>query len=64
MADASSDTSTDQEALVIDTSDLIRTLKDTETRADGDLARLIELLLLENHALSLGQSAGFRRESI
>lgn len=61
MADASSDTSSDQQALVIDTCDLMRTLKDTETRADGDLARVIELLLLENHVLSLGQSAGFRR---
>ena len=61
MVEASSDTSADQQALVIDTSDLMRALKVIETRADGDLARVIELLLLENHVLSLGQSAGYRR---
>ena len=61
MVDASSDASADQQALGINTSDLMRTLKEIETRAGGDLARVIELLLLENHVLSLGQSAGYRR---
>ena len=61
IGDASSDASADRQALVIDTSDLMRTLKEIDTRADGDLARVIELLLLEHHVLSLGQSAGFRR---
>ena len=29
--------------------------------SDGDLARVIELLLLENHVLMQHQSVGFRR---
>ncbi len=61
MTDANTDRSAERTPLAIDTSDLIGTLKDIETQSDGDLARLIELLLLENHVLSLGQSTGFRR---
>ena len=61
MGDASSCMSAERQPLKIGVSDLIQTLKEIETRADGDLVRVIELLLLENHVLSLGQSAGFRR---
>lgn len=48
-------------ALVINQTDLIAKLEEAKTQSDGDLARVIELLLLENHVLALGQSAGLRR---
>lgn len=46
--------------LVIDPNQLIAKLNEVEEQADSDLARMIELLLLENHVLKLGQSSGFR----
>lgn len=36
-------------------------LRHLEGEADGDLARVIEILLLENHVLMQHQSVGFRR---
>ena len=45
----------------IDLATLINKLNDLHDQANGDLARVIELLLLENHNLSLGQSSGFGR---
>lgn len=47
--------------LVIDPNQLIGKINEVEEQADGDLARMIELLLLENHVLKLGQSSGLRR---
>lgn len=45
----------------VDTSDLIETLHKFKTLAEDDTARVIELLLLENHILSQNQSDGFIR---
>jgi len=45
----------------IDLSTLVAKLNELQKQAEGDLARVIELLLLENHILSLGQSHGFNR---
>ncbi|WP_136661793.1 hypothetical protein [Nitratireductor sp. XY-223] len=45
----------------IDLSKLVGKLNDLQSKADGDIARVIELLLLENHLLSIGQSSGFER---
>lgn len=53
----------DKPGIVIDPSDLIAKLNDFEAQVEGDLARVLELLLLENHVLQLGQSTGFRRGS-
>lgn len=47
--------------IMIDPSDLVTKLQKLETDADGDLSRVIELLLLENHVLTQHQSVGFRR---
>lgn len=51
----------EKDALVINQPDLIAKLEEAKGKSDGDLARVIELLLLENHVLSLDQSTGFRR---
>jgi len=51
----------DGKGLTIDPNELIEKLNQVQKEADGDLARMIELLLLENHVLQLGQSSGFRR---
>lgn len=45
----------------VDTSELIETLQKFKTLAEDDTARVIELLLLENHILSQNQSDGFIR---
>lgn len=47
--------------LEIEVSALIAKFDELQVKADNDLARLIELLLLENHILRLGQSTGFGR---
>lgn len=53
--------SDDPKAVTIDKNELIAKLNEVSARSDGDIARLIELLLLENHMLALGQSNGLRR---
>lgn len=45
----------------IEVSSLVARFDKLQIKADHDLARLIELLLLENHVLTLGQSHGFAR---
>lgn len=45
----------------VDTSQLIKTLHRFQELGDNDTARVIELLLLENHILSQNQSDGFIR---
>jgi len=40
---------------------LIEKLRDLEKQSNGDLSRVIELLVLENHVLRQHQSVGFRR---
>lgn len=45
----------------VDTSSLLETLHRFQELADNDPARVIELLLLENHVLSQNQSDGFIR---
>lgn len=45
----------------IEVSDLLAKLHEVSNQCDGDIARIIELLLLENHMLGLGQSSGLRR---
>jgi len=51
----------EKDALVINQSDLLAKLEEAKGKSDGDLARVIELLLLENHVVSLEPSTGFRR---
>lgn len=51
----------DPKAVTIDENELIAKLNEVSARSDGDIARIIELLLLENHVLTLGQSSGLRR---
>lgn len=45
----------------VDTSSLLETLHGFQELADNDPARVIELLLLENHVLAQNQSDGFIR---
>lgn len=45
----------------IDTQQLINKMSELEQLANGDVARMIELLLLENHTLKLNQSSGMLR---
>lgn len=52
---------TDNNRCKVDLATLINKLNDLHDQANGDLARVVELLLLENHVLSLGQSSGFGR---
>ena len=52
---------TESSTYEIDLSKLIGKLNDLQSKAGGDLARVIELLLLENHLLSMGQSSGLDR---
>lgn len=47
----------------IDPTHLVGKLRELETQTDGDLARVIELLLLENHVLRQHESAGFIRSA-
>lgn len=51
----------DGNQMMIDQTVLVAKLNEIEAECEGDLARIIELLLLENHVLSLDQSTGFRR---
>lgn len=51
----------DRKTISINPDDLVAKLHDVETAAQGDLARMIELLLLENHVLARDQSMGLRR---
>lgn len=46
----------------IDTADLTQKLLKFEELAHGDPARIIELLLLENHVLAQNQSGGYIRQ--
>jgi len=45
----------------IDPNDLIAKLNDLDGQCAGDLAHMIEILLLENHVLALQQSTGMLR---
>lgn len=54
MEDASNRTKIDPDVL-------FARLKEVEADADGDIARIIELLLVENHALRLQCSRGLNR---
>lgn len=45
----------------INPEELIGKLTTLQTELDGDIARVIEVLLLENYFLKIGQSNGFRR---
>ncbi|MBO6727824.1 MAG: hypothetical protein JJ911_19355 [Rhizobiaceae bacterium] len=45
----------------IDPNVLVARLKEVEADADGDIARVIELLLVENHALRSQCSRGLNR---
>lgn len=45
----------------IDTQQLINKMSELEQLANGDVARMIELLLLENHIFKLNQSSGMLR---
>jgi hypothetical protein len=45
----------------IDPNDLIAKLNDLDGQCADDLAHMIEILLLENHVLSLQQSKGMLR---
>jgi hypothetical protein len=47
--------------VAIDPNDLIEKLNDLESQCEGDLAHVIERLLLENHVLACQQSKGFQR---
>lgn len=51
----------DPSTITIDPSVLIAKLQELDTASDGNLSRIIELLLLENHVLIQHQSVGFRR---
>ena len=51
----------DRNQRIIHHSELVSKLMGIKAQCDGDVARVIELLLLENHVLSLDQSSGFRR---
>ena len=51
----------DRNQRIIHHSELVSKLMRIKAQCGGDVARVIELLLLENHVLSLDQSAGFVR---
>lgn len=51
----------DSKTISINPDDLVARLREVESSANGDLGRLIELLLVENHVLKLQQSAGLLR---
>lgn len=48
-------------AIVVDEDELVEKLNRLLVEGGGDLARVIEFLLLENHMHTLEQSSGFRR---
>lgn len=45
----------------IDPCTLITKLRELESQCDGDLAHVVERLLLENHVLAMQQSSGLKR---
>lgn len=45
----------------IDTQELVSKLTELEKLAGGDVSRILELLLLENHVLRQNQSSGMLR---
>jgi hypothetical protein len=47
--------------VAINPNDLIAKLNDLDGQCTGDLAHMIEILLLENHVLALQQSKGMLR---
>jgi len=53
----------DSASIEIDPTHLVGRLRELETETEGDLARIIELLLLENHVLRQHQSVGFTRNA-
>lgn len=53
----------DTASIEIDPAHLVGKLRELETETEGDLARIIELLLLENHVLRQHQSVGFTRKA-
>lgn len=48
-------------SIEIDHAGLMARLEELQMESDGDVARLIELLLLENQILALRQSTGMHR---
>ena len=53
----------DTASIEIDPAHLVGRLRELETETEGDLARIMELLLLENHVLRQHQSIGFTRKA-
>lgn len=50
-------------SIEIDPAHMVGKLRELEAETEGDLARIIELLLLENHVLRQHQSVGFIRKA-
>lgn len=51
----------DTKTISINPEDLVARLHEVENSAQGDIARIIELLLVENHVLKRQQSVGLSR---
>ncbi len=51
----------DDKRMIINQDDLIAKLNELHNECGGDLAMVVERLLLENHVLALDRSSGFRR---
>ncbi|MGH1416262.1 MAG: hypothetical protein ACRBB0_22430 [Pelagimonas sp.] len=51
----------DPRTISINSDDLVARLREVESSAQGDIARVIELLLVENHVLTRQQSVGISR---
>lgn len=51
----------DTKTISINPEDLVARLHEVENSAQGDIARIIELLLVENHVLKRQQSTGLTR---
>ncbi|WP_299592634.1 hypothetical protein [uncultured Tateyamaria sp.] len=51
----------DGKTISINPDDLVARLRQVESIAEGDIARVIELLLVENHVLKRRQSTGLSR---
>lgn len=51
----------DRKTISINPEDLVAKLHEVESSAHGDIARVIELLLVENHVLKGQQSSGLLR---
>lgn len=52
----------DNKTISINPDDLVARLREVESSAQGDIARVIELLLVENHVLKQQTSTGLCRE--